>query len=172
MRCKPVSCRLKRVPSEALGLSLKYTWDKFWQIKKIEVHQEVQKFLCPASISSTLKTSQDVKAQTCCILIVLPDLAPRLRFFSLDGVASIYFHYIIESLDDAISSCRVPPYHLRPKQSIHLNNAFNHVIAGTTGIEPRPSAQQASALSISPLPLGPHFKIVICCKTAESSGVA
>ena len=49
MRCEPVSCRLKRVSSEALGRSLKYTWDKFWQIKKIEVHQEVQKIFCPAS---------------------------------------------------------------------------------------------------------------------------
>ena len=77
---------------------------------------------------------------------------------------------MLESLDDAISSCRVPPYHLMPKQSIHLNNAFYHVLVGTTLIEPRPSAQQAIASSISPLPLGTLSWIIKYCKTAKSRG--
>ena len=38
--------------------------------------------------------------------------------------------------------------------TIHLNKSFHRRIAGTTGIEPWPPGQQASVLSISPLPFG------------------
>ena len=47
---------------------------------------------------------------------------------------------------------------------------FYHVIVGTTLIEPRPSAQQAIASSISPLPLGTPSWMIQYCKTAKSRG--
>ena len=65
---------------------------------------------------------------------------------SIDGAISIYFIYIsgsARSCNFRMSGYFQPPY---IQASFHLKT-FHHCIAGTAGIEPRPPAQQASALS-------------------------
>ena len=76
-------------------------------------------------------------------------------FLSIDGAVSIIFFFstfFLELQDHAISLCLFPSYHLVPEQIIHLNKAY-----GTTEIEPRPRAQQASTLSITPVLLGKYI---------------
>ena len=75
---------------------------------------------------------------------------------SIDGTASIYciFIYIsgsTRSRNFIVSGSFQPPY---ARASFLLNKSFICCIVGTTGIKPRPPAQQASALSITPSPLG------------------
>ena len=73
----------------------------------------------------------------------------------IDGMASIIFYvYYMEMLDHSILvsgsiSFKLPPYTEREKPSEYCT-----LLLWTAGIKPGPPAQQASALSITPLPLG------------------
>ena len=99
-------------------------------------------------IPFTDQTSNQIWLSDCSYSIIL----------SIDGVASIYLFYFINISGSArsrkftVSGSFLPLYYWAFFH--HLNKSFHCCIAGTAGIEPRPPAQQASALSITPLPLG------------------
>ena len=83
---------------------------------------------------------------------LLPILALTLCL-PIYGMASNINLSYMETLDPANLSCLAPfsNYHLMPREKNHLN-CF--LILPTVGIEPRLPVQQASTLSITPLPLG------------------
>ena len=83
---------------------------------------------------------------------LLPILALTLCL-PIYGMASNINLSYMETLDPANLSSLAPfsNYHLMPREKTHLN-CF--LLLPTVGIEPRLPAQQASTLSITPLPLG------------------
>ena len=66
----------------------------------------------------------------------------------------VFFIYIsgrTRSCNFIVSGSFQLPYTRAP---FHLNKSFHRCIAGTAGIKPGPPGQQASVLSITPLPFG------------------